>query len=558
MAVTVYRPRRRKQRTIGYNRRFLHGEPSSPFATPVVLNGSLDTTISTSQIKNLVDQGYLHSTIVGFNQDYLTYSKEVKIASIGKQYRQKGEADLQQAMDNLRAVGDQMTPIIWGTEIAPGMSPSATKNGIPTLDHLVRAQYVLTGSPSALVSNQWIQAYEKWQQAAGQYLDKIHKNVTLDQTLRRTLLVPAAIEVKQAVQAMLEHIHVFDKQIPKDQIPLDNNAKNNIAEQLKYVQNFDPLKDGLGSMSKKLIALASYFGTRSETLRTTDITMQILNINDPRDIVDNLQQGHFQLRRMHINGLSDIVFDFSTDVPRSSDTKLPSVGISYKLRTFDNFKLSATFDLPADADADLKYLFYVYRNILALTEFASDKMVGRSAGNHRVFVSNRAKKNNLLLTLGPVRTALIDFNTYITYRLLLTAFFGNSIDANVNPIDQTFFEQLAQGYENTNTAPPAFIMTAHHIYKTADILEHYLTLDKKRSEWRNLNELQSYFAGYHEYQNLQKLWEQKRSILRNANADNADQNVYTILLTHIHELGIPKSHLTIGKLSFYREHTIKL
>lgn len=557
MAVTVYRPRQQRQRTIGYNRRFLHGDPSSPFATPVMLNGPLDTTISTTQIKELVDHGYLHSTIVGFNQDYLTYSKEVRITSIGKQYRQQGEVDLQQAMQNLRTIADQMTPIVWGTEMAPGMSPSTTKNGIPTLDHLVRAQYALTGSPSAIVSNKWIQAYETWQQAAGQYLDKIQKNITLDQTLRRTLLVPAAVGVKQAAQAMLEHIRIFDKQIPKDQIPIDS-AKNNIAEELKYVQNFDPLKDGLGSMSKKLVALASYFGTRSETLRTTDITMQMLNINDPRDIVDNLQQGRFQLRRIHINGLSDIVFDFSTDVSASSDTKLPSVGVSYKLRTFDNFKLSATFDLPADADADLKYLFYVYRNILALTEFASDKMIGRTAGNRRVFVSNRAKKNNLLLTLGSVRTALIDFNTYITYRLLLTAFFGNSIDANANPLDQTFFEQLAQGYENTSTAPPAFIMTARHIYKTADILEHYLTLDKKRSEWRNLNELQSYFAGYHEYKNLQKLWEQKRTILRNASADNADQNVYTILLTHIHELGIPKSNLSVSKLSFYREHTIKL
>lgn len=552
----LYKPRRNKM-TVDYNRRrkyrLLQSAPSSPFATPIQLGGKLNTTISTGQINQLVAGGYVHSTIVGFNEDYKTYSQSVNITHLGQQYREKGRQDLFNALDVLQRQADDTVDVVWGKDVAPGMSPSTNKNGVPTLDHLVRAQLLLHASPIGAKTTEWIAAYEGWQKAKGQYLREISIDLNRDVSKRRELLMPAAAQVKNAAQNMIEHITAFFKTVPE--VPLDAGANKKVTTQLRRIMAFDPMTNDIGSFNDDLKTLAQYFGLRSETMRSVALLDEI---NNPEQIRDNLQQGRVKLVRVNVESLSDAVFEFETEVAKTPKSKPLNTGISYKLTSFDNFQLKATFSLPDEAEDDLKYLFYLYRNILALTEFASDKVVGRTSTNRRVLVSNRAKKNNLLLTLGPVRKALVDFNVYITYRLLLTALFGNRHDVSGgNPLDFHFFEKLSEGYEQAHTSPPTFIVTGKHVYKTAEILRHYLNLDQRKSEWMNLNSFQQNFAGYHSYRELQRLWDKKKEILSNANQQDPDQNVYTVLIEHLKELGIG-DRFKIGKLSFYREHTIKL
>lgn len=550
----IFRARRMRRKSVGWSHsRLIQGNDiaSSPYASPILLSSGLDTSIDLDQIKQLMQVGYIHSTIVGFNQDYLEYSHTQNILNVGKQYREKGKQDLEEALNILEHNADVFTKPIWGDPI-PGVPPQTTKNGIPTLDHLSRANYALFHSPTALSSQEWLHAYGAWQIAFGQYRHKTGKNVEEEPTFRDEL-TSVVSTVQNAARELFSKIQEYDN-IEHSYIPPDEKENDPARKKAQTVLNrviqFNLSKKDISSFNKDLLALASYFGYRTESLRSYDI----LNEISAADVKTNLEQGNFVLKRTKTKGVSDIEFELKTTVPKASDTHL-AAGISYKLRTFGNFTLSATFELSNTEDMNLQYLFYLYRNILALTEFASDKMVGRNKNNKRVLSSNRAKYNNLLVGLGDARTSIVDFNTYITYRLLLTAFFGNRYDAESSqPLDPDYLEQLKTGYNQTGGTPPSFVMTGQHVYKTADILRHYLEMDQRTKEWKNLNSFQSYFAGRGWYRDLQKLWDDKRDILTTANEEDPTQNVYDILL----HSKLYNTRKVRTKLSFYREVTVKL
>lgn len=541
----------RTTKRVGYDRAILYKnkmQASTPTAMPTKLSEdttNLDTSINADQVRQLIQAGYLHSTIVGFNADYDAYINANNFAETIKNLQDRAKQDLTTALDSLnQAAGNPEE--IWG-EPVPQMQPTEMRN-IPTLDHLSIANYMLHDSPAALASAEWISSYEKWISSFGKYRQKIIGNVRQAPFVNE--LIAPATRVRNATLQLVEKINQYNVLAKQSGIKTNDNKTKSIYHALDLLINFNPSIDNVGKFNSALRNLSRYFGLQSETMRDMDFV-------DAREINDELQAGHYRVYPAAGGShLSDVVLEVT-----ATQTDLPPIktGISYKLRTFDHFDLRATFIAKDEEDQILQDIMYVYSNILALTEFARDKEVNRSGVGKRVQASAGARYNTLARGLGKVgEQAIRQFSDFIINRLLLTSFFGNSKDAkDTSLLDPTFFDKITDTYSDTDKhyAPPAYVMTAKHVYKTYDILHHYITLDRRSSEWKQLLKQQMSSSGYH-YQTLIKLWHRKKELLEQEEARDPKQNVYDIFL---HNLAVVTlSRVDKNKLRFTVKHSIRL
>ena len=219
-----------------------------------------------------------------------------------------------------------------------------------------------------------------------------------------------------------------------------------------------------------------------------------------------LGDAYEAIRTGTLNHLSDVVIkrkaDFDVAVP------VPQFGISAKLRRNNYFSFQTQVqpqealdrvanELGADTNAVFNELAFVYNNIIALSIWNSTDN-GKQGMKRVVYkITHRNGKRvkykaHQSTSVESRRTALLDahtklgkffnsFTRYINILMYNTAFFGNRLDAgDVSIFNPQFLANIQSGYAENNgkSAPPAFILTAGHLYETWRVFQHFLDAPK--------------------------------------------------------------------------------
>lgn len=538
---------------------------------------TLDTSLDSSTLWALINKGYLHSTIAGFNAAYTQLTETDRILDKTSALKKLGYSDLQKALLILRDATVPVIDKIWG-EPLPGKTPKVNSHGIPTLDHHRIAYTMLHNSPAALVSQRFLDAYEKWIKAHTAYNNKGLKNAQYFQNIS-TLKKPA-LEYLAAARALLASVKRYDalaEQIlgPGATAQKANFNRKNYATAIQHLESWSSLEEaGSGQISNKVSAfhnmtetLSKFFGLEVEPSRGMDLWLQGI---EPGDVPTQIQQGNIKNVKFAAGSTELSDFTFDVEVPIADDYQMQRMGVSVKHRTFDNFSLDATFNIPDESTPILRAILYLYSNMMALATFARDKEQSYGRTRRRKQVSYNARYNKVKAGMStPLRTAMEDFHQYLTYRLLLSEFFGNTTSAGMfagqgSPLDEDFFDRIIERSNKNNEPPPHFVMTGKHVYCTYQILEHYFhEQEKNTKEWKQLLKLQTYTTGF-DYTQLIDVWKEKSDILEAADHGNpihgapANISVYRLMLQNFDKIFGPLKGNKSRIFTLRLQHSIKL
>lgn len=189
----------------------------------------------------------------------------------------------------------------------------------------------------------------------------------------------------------------------------------------------------------------------------------------------------------------------------------------------------------------IQALAYIYDNYIALSTWNTSEQTNR--GTTRYSVGRKSNKQVHLSSYKHRKEAIIASNTslgqffkplalYINILMLNLSFFGNTIDAgHISMFDPDFFNKLDENIGQQVATPPAFLWTAQHIYETADVFYYYL--DQAYNHGNLLFTTNNIFANAlstatspYRASDLQDLYRRKRNILR---GDHPNDSIYPLL-----------------------------
>lgn len=532
-----------------------------------VYANTLNTDLEPADFRELLDRGYIHSTIAGFNAEYIKYSKKIQISNWTAKFNQQAEEDLKSALNRLKQDSggeDDENPVtnaVWGPPLS-SVKPieSAALPGASTLNHHEIAHRLLYGSQVGAASQKWIEAHEAWSKGYSDYLSQVKdKGLEASETFPPSLysaarhIIEAIRELDAAVQ---QYKNIASALGLNTGSPRDDYERT--LQDLYSINDFNIIS--LPKFKRAIVKVSAYFGLSTEYARDVDF---LANINDLQDVSQAIARGEISDLKPVAGGshLSDATFIVQVPSADASHTVLQKMGISYKLRQFDSFDLNVRINpnsLPANffqnntsiTENDFKYLIYLYYNIRALTEFANDKIIEHRKGykdpNHKVYNRKMATANtrfkSLVLGLSDISDDLIQFQEALTKRLLLTAFFGNSTDAGQgNILDSNFYQRLLTRYDDPtkSTAPPHYLVTSKYVYRTYTVLKiliDHLLHSKTVKGLGVLTDIQNQYSSDFNYKTLQNIWKRKSQVLEKANNDNIEtgrtSEVYTVILSN--------------------------
>lgn len=432
---------------------------------------------------------YLHSSISGFNADYVKLSHQAQLGIIFQRLYQDTYTQALDAINILKSTAKAARPVFFqntqddGRPIEQSPLGQLLLKGIDAKTEDAKLASALSGAKNVLnwytfeneVINQLNQDYMKggkrhkkesaeaqafYASVGKEISDKLQNFVTLAE--KHTELP----ELHQVYLLITDLLHSAADMGRGDAAQGFTNAiLTNKLRSLLYDDGRGQLASLMGLAYEDAIAMGinSFLGNSYEAIRV------------------GLQER-----------LSDIIVKSKTNFDVTNT--IPTFGISAKLRRKNQFSFNVAVQPYEvlerirdyggdDADNVLNDFAFIYNNYVALSVWnSSDEgprgmsmykaKRGEGVQRHRSTITNR--RESLMGVSSKLGQFFYTFAKYINILIYTTAFFGNRVDANnVSIFDPNYFANIKQGYGNSNqnVAPPAFIQTANHLYETWTIFD---------------------------------------------------------------------------------------
>ena len=489
---------------------------------------------------------YLHSSIQGFNRDYLQLTH---IESVQNTFNNLCTEAINASHKNIKILKDTAEavkiPVFKATSTNQPIEDTPVGRVL-----LGKADYTNEQQQLAATFSD-VKRVLDWHTFTDEVIQQLDREYTQNGTVRHT-----NIKTNQESQAYYLAIgkRISDKLTDMQKLLTQLNTNNeDIQQVLAYIT---AILDEAGNNKSQYFSdqiqnrnyhNAIYGNGRHQLPKLLGNAYEVGITGTLNSTLDNL----FEAIHTGLNGrLSDVIVKQKASF--TATTSIPSFGISAKLRRNNSFTFEATLhaqdlikrlELPIAA---LNELAFVYNNYIALSIWNTSQIGTRGIGTYtkrkikhhkyqadtkvteRHRSSQRSRAESLLVsnsTLGQLFKPLIRYINIIMYT---TAFFGNHLDLNTTKLPLFSLEYFTQLQSpDRNTPPPVFIQTTDHLYETWKVLQYYI--DNNINVFNGGDIINKWMRPEKIYstKEIHHIYNRKRELLRDAEDDTIYGRLFT-------------------------------
>ena len=467
---------------------------------------------------------YIHSSAVGFNEDYTALISTYNLMDTINKSCDKTYADNNKLIKKISRLADyayshEVLGLADGQKVTAAsinnsdLAKLLFKDGL--VDRLMEAKKMLS---------------KRFQQITDDDLKSHNKKGYVDKWAGTDHYTKLVNYIAKQFQSLLSMTADSDYKTSQDNIAnfikINNNLNQNVSNKDYDVirKNSTVLQGDMGKLFEVYITfLANKFAESRELVKQgADVS------NLPPEVPGTWVTSGKSLR------LSDVTFE---DPNRIFDGM--KIGISAKLRLDNNFTISSKMSvnnnwlklLSAQNVNFFNVLAYLYQNLAALQVFTSRNKVSFSPEDH-------------------MRNLMGEIQRFVNLQLLKVGFFGNKNDIGVKVFDPQYMEAVKG--KSQGQSVPAFLVTSGGMYDTASVFKYYNEQLKNEGGYINaLSAHQHTDSDFNTMFNL-NLDDEARNLDILQNAYNSKcQYIYTEIKKAQEKEGSTNGLTTYGMLSKY-------